>query len=129
MSVPDDIRSRMAVIEARVEAFGDEVRRTRDRLHDIENDRHALGLLAQRVDTLAHEQGQTNQKLDRLSDNMESVAQRAAREAVRMAFDEWEDEREETALKTWANRFALMAVGIAMGGFVLAVIQTLTAGR
>ena len=118
----------MALIESRMASITEESHRTRDRLHTVENDQMAVRLLAQRVDMQANELAQTNLKLERYAESMEAVAQRAAREAVRMAFTEWEDEREETALKTWANRFALMAVGIAMGGFVLAVIQTLVNG-
>jgi hypothetical protein len=111
----------MAVVEARVTALGDEQRRTRDRLHDIESDRAAVSLLAQRVEALSGD-------VRELSGQVEKVAERAAREAVRLAFDQWEDEREDSSFKVWATRLTLGMLAVAAGGFLLALIQALTSG-
>ena len=124
MTAPDDIRERMAVIEARVAEFGDEMRRTRDRLHDVENDRHAVGLLSLKVDRLTQDVVEVGEKVDKVAESMEGVAQRAAREAVRLAFNEWEHARADSRLKVWGNYIAFAVAFLALVGVV---IQAVTA--
>src|SRR5262245_30999673 len=123
----------MAVIESRVAEFGDELRRTRDRLHDVENDRMAVQLLAQQVKNLERmladrvvDLGQDIADLARrvgeLPHSFEAIAKRSAKDAV----VETLETRQDSSLRVWANRIAftvaaLALLGVAIQAYVAAV--------
>lgn len=126
---PHDLTARIAVVEAAIAGVQDEMRRTRDRLHDVENDRHAVRLLALKLDGLSEDVGELGAKVDTYSQGMDAVAQRAAREVFHMGIEEWEKGRNESKLRQWGNYIAFAVALLALVSFLLQAWVAARGGR
>lgn len=101
---------RVAVLETTISDLDREVMRVRTRLHDLESDRATLRLLLEQTKTFA-------QQLKDMADNAETLAKRAAQEAVTALLEH----RDDVGRVRWGLRAQWIGTGIAFGGFLMAI--------
>jgi hypothetical protein len=100
----DRLREQVAVNADNIRDLQREGERTRERLHKLESDRAAVGMLRREV--------------QELQEALPNLARRAAREAVA----EYLRQRRADTLSNWRTYAALLSAGAALGGLVVAAI-------
>jgi hypothetical protein len=108
-NVPSEVR--LALHEQRIVDLEGEQKRTRERLHTIEQDRIALKLMAQQVENLAETGKLTTGTLNRLDEKVNTLLLAQARE-----------EGEDSTRRDWlsSRRFVTRAL-IAGAGLIVAL--------
>lgn len=102
---PESLESRVAVNTDNIRVLNIELDRARERIHDLESDRATLRLVVQQV--------------RELTEQMPTLARRAAREAV----DEFLRRRHADTLSNWRTYAALLSAGAALGALIVALVQ------
>ena len=100
----EELRERVAVNSGNIADLRREQERTRERLHELESDRATLRLLV----------GQVKE----LSEQMPTLARRAAREAV----DEYLRRRHADTFANLRTYAVIASVGIAFGALIVSLI-------
>jgi hypothetical protein len=114
----DPLEVRVALHGERIDGLEEEQLRTRDRLHNLESDRIALRLIAQRVDDMAESNKVTAQQVVSVSNDVKTLVLAEARRA---------GERDERTSWLSSRRFVVTSL-LTLAGVVvalLAVIATL----
>lgn len=98
----------VAVHEERLDQIEQEQLRHRQRIHDLEGDRATLRLMGKQVESLVTA--------------VEKTARQAALEAIDLAMKG----RDELGRKRWGMRIQWITIGVAFGGFIVAVAELAT---